>query len=244
MSNYDDSSPVVQETHMLAKFISILSVGLILGGCASAATPASSAAAPVQSAMPSPSPVGEAPTATLSPVPTIVVISTPTLAPVRIAAVKGNLFIRRGPDMAFNPIAVLMEGQSEIALARDVLGTWVQVPLPGNSQMAGWVSIQTQYSAVAGDIMDLPEIQPTDWPLLASLRNCTFHQMVTNPGSVVIPSADNFPANDVNVNPGIYRILDTDVDGYPEVLKVEIREGSAIDIRVDGDGDKRKCAAP
>jgi hypothetical protein len=161
-----------------------------------------------------------------------------------LTAVKGNLFIRRGPNLAFNPISVLMAGQSAPALARDVLGTWVQIPIPGNPEKYGWVSLQTDYSFLSGDVMSLREITPTYWPDLAFLRNCTFHEMVTDPGGIVIPSLDNFPANEVQINPGAYRIFDTAVDGSPEVLKVELREGSAIDIRTDGDGEHRKCPAP
>ena len=137
-----------------------------------------------------------------------------------------------------------MQGQSEPALARDVLSTWVQIPIPGAPQKTGWVSVQTAYSHLSGDIMTLPELAPTDWPALAFLRNCTYDDMVTDPGGIVIPSLDNFPANEVQVDPGSYRIHDTAVDGSPEVLKVELREGSAIDIRVDGNGEKRKCPQP
>ncbi|MGZ6317131.1 MAG: hypothetical protein ACXWNQ_07715, partial [Anaerolineales bacterium] len=180
-----------------------------------------------------------------SPVPTATASSlTGTPQTVTVAAQKGNLFIRRGPNQAFNPVSVLMQGQSEPALARDVLSTWVQIPLPGNPQKSGWVSVQTAYSHLTGDIMTLPEITPTDWPALAFLRNCTYDDMVTDPGGIVIPSLDNFPANEVQVDPGSYRIHDTAVDGSPEVLKVELREGSAIDIRVDGNGEKRKCPQP
>ncbi len=229
---------------MLAKSVSVLILIFSVAGCTRGAPSNGPTPQPSRIALPSSSPVTLSFTATSSPVPTSAVTSTPTPERVRITAVKGNLFIRRGPDLAFNPLAVLMEGQTETALARDVLGDWVQIPLPGNSHMTGWVSIQTQYSAVTGDVMSLPEIQPTDWPVLASVRNCTFHQMVAEPGGIVIPALDNFPENDVTINPGIYRIFDTDVDGAPEVLKIDVKEGSAIDIRDDGDGDHRKCPAP
>jgi len=35
-----------------------------------------------------------------------------------------------------------------------------------------------------------------------------------------------------------------DVDEYPEVMKVDLKEGSAIDVQMDGDGEKKKCVAP
>jgi hypothetical protein len=56
-----------------------------------------------------------------------------------------------------------------------------------------------------------------------------------------LPAITNFPANDVRINPGTYRVYDSDVEGNPEVLKVELREGSAVDVNVDGNGEKHKC---
>jgi hypothetical protein len=161
--------------------------------------------------------------------------------PVRVSAVKGNLFIRRGPDMAFNPIAVLKAGQTAPAMARDVLAGWLQISIPDAPGKTGWVSIQTQYSIVSGDVTVLPSSLPTEWPVPAFLRNCTFHQLEANPGGIVLPGLENFPANDVRVNPGSYRVYDLDVDGTPEVLKVDLKEGTSIDVHVDGDGEKRKC---
>ncbi len=161
-----------------------------------------------------------------------------------VTASGGNLFIRRGPDLAFDPVGVLTKGQSTPAVARDVLGEWLEVQLPSPSTGSGWISIQSRYTQVEGQVMSLREITPTDWPVMASLRNCTHHQMQVQPGGIVIPSLDNFPLNDVQIDPGIYRVYDTDVEGSPEVMKVEIREGSAIDIRNDGNGEHRKCPVP
>lgn len=161
-----------------------------------------------------------------------------------VTATKGNIFIRRGPDFGFNAIGVLYEGQSAAALARDVLGGWVEVPMPGQPNQTGWISIQSQFTVLDGDVMTLQEVDPTFFPVTASLRNCTLDQMLVTPGNIVLPSVVNFPANEVRVNPGVYVVLDTDVDGYPGVLKVEIREGSSIDVRTDGNGEKRKCPVP
>ena len=163
---------------------------------------------------------------------------------VTITAVNGNIFIRRGPDLAFNPISVLTKGQTAVAMARDVLARWLQIKLPGDPQRTGWVTILTSYTSVNGDVQRLPELEQTIWPELASLRNCTHHLMTTDPGSIDIPPIDYFPDNEVRINPGKYSILDLDVDKYPEVLVVDIREGSAIDILTDGTGEKRKCPLP
>lgn len=183
-------------------------------------------------------------TALLSVASTATPTATPTSNTVIISAVKGNLFIRRGPDLAFNPVSVLMSGQSANALARDVLAKWVQIPIPGQSGSTGWISIQTQFSRIDGDVMSLPEVLPTDWPVLAYLRNCTYDQMEVQPVGIVIPPVNAFPDNRMQINPGSYTVHDIDVSGSPEVLSVDIREGSDIDIRVDGTGLRRKCPAP
>jgi hypothetical protein len=157
---------------------------------------------------------------------------------------RGNLFIRRGPNLAFNAIAVLPKGEVVPATARDVLSDWVMIPVPGNAQRFGWVSIMSEFTEIAGDVTRLPEIEPTEWPQLAFLRNCTYHELYANPGGIVIPAVQNFPDNDVRVNPGVYTVIDVDVDGYPEVLTVEIQEASAVDILIDGNGEKKKCPVP
>jgi hypothetical protein len=102
----------------------------------------------------------------------IVPTPTPSQPKVTLIAVKGNIFIRRGPDMAFNPIDVLYKDTSAQVIARDVLSKWVQIKIP-NSDKTGWVSIQTKYSQLDGEIKDLPEFTPTDWPVAAYVRNCT-----------------------------------------------------------------------
>jgi len=169
---------------------------------------------------------------------------TPAPAVVKVAAVKGNLFIRRGPDLGFNPISVLLDGQSETALARDVLSSWLQIAIPGQPDKTGWVSIQSQYSVVSGDVLSLPEFTQTERPVSASLQNCTHHQMEVDPVGILIPSIDNFPDNEVLMNPGTYLIRDTEVEDSPVVSEVQLKEGSAVDIRADGNGERKKCPIP
>jgi hypothetical protein len=43
------------------------------------------------------------------------------------------------------------------------------------------------------------------------------------------------------IYPGIHKVYDTDVEGQPEVLTVDLREGMVVDVRIDGNGDHRKC---
>ena len=169
----------------------------------------------------------------------------PTSAPTRVEVIaKGNLFVRRGPDLAFNPISVLPKRQTAFPNGRDVLARWLRIPLPGDSSSFGWISIMSEFTEVIGEVNSLPEIEPTDWPELAFVRNCTHHQMMIEPAGILMPSIQYFPENDVRVNPGSYSVLDMDIDDYPEVLRIEIREGSAIDIIVDGNGEKKKCPTP
>lgn len=182
-------------------------------------------------------------TAAASPTSLVEITAVATM-PVRVTAIRGNIFIRRGPDAAFDAISALMQGQSAPAMARDVLGGWVQIPVSGPAPGTGWISIRTEVTALSGDLRSLPEVEPTDWPIPAFLRNCTHHQMYVDPGGIILPPVEDFPDNEVRLNPGIYTVLDTDVDAYPEVLAPHLREGSSVDIQIDGAGDKKKCPVP
>jgi hypothetical protein len=181
-------------------------------------------------------------TATVGIPTTTEIIPTPTssLPKVSISAVKGNIFIRRGPDMAFNPINVLYKDTSAKVIARDVLSKWLQIQIP-NSDQTGWVSIQTQYSQVEGEIKDLPEYTPTEWPVPAYLRNCTYHQMYVLPSEIIVPSYLRHPDNEIWIYPGTYTIYDIDVPDSPEVAEIVVMEGSIIEILDDGLGGHRKC---
>jgi uncharacterized protein YgiM (DUF1202 family) len=159
---------------------------------------------------------------------------------VTITAIKGNLFIRRGPDLAFNPVGVLYKDTTAKVIARDVLSDWVQIQIP-NSGETGWVSAQTEYSKVEGNLDDLPGFTTTEWPVAAYVRNCTHHRMYVPQIDMVIPSSFEYPENEVWIYPGTYTVLDIDMDGYPEVETFTIKEGSEFEIRWDGSGEKRKC---
>ena len=170
----------------------------------------------------------------------LAVLPAVSLTPVQVTT-TGNLFVRRGPDLAFDPISVLPSGARVGPTGRDVLARWLRIPLPGDPSRSGWISIMSEFTVVNGDVASLPEVAPAEWPRLAFVRNCTLHEMLIEPGRIVIPGIQNFPANDVRVNPGTYIVFDMDTDDYPEVLNLEIREGSATDIMFDGEGHKKKC---
>ena len=191
--------------------------------------------------------IAEQPAATATSTPTTVPATATEISPtatdqprVVISAVKGNIFIRRGPDMAFNPIGVLYKDTSAPVIARDVLSNWVQIVIP-NSDQKGWISIQTQYSKVDGDLKTLPEFTTTEWPTPAYLRNCTHHQMYILPAEVILLSSFDQPDNMIWLYPGTYTVYDLEVSGEPEVTTVEVREGVTVEILDDGAGEHRKC---
>ena len=213
------------------------------------------ACSPLSSPPPSPSsvvsavPSGIALVATVGPSSTPPVQAHPVLpsaivtSPVRVLAL-GNVYIRRGPDLAFNSIAYLSKGAVVTATGRNVLSSWLRVSLPEDSSRIGWISIMSEFTDVRGDLDSLPEIDPQEWPELASVRNCTYHELWVEPAGLSLPPVYEFPNNDLRLNPGTYSILDTDVEGYPEVLKVDLREGVTIEVLVDGLGEKKKCPPP
>ncbi len=180
------------------------------------------------------------PTQTPSPTATEVVPTETSLPKVTISAVKGNIFIRRGPGFPYNQIGVLYKGTSADVIARDVLSKWVQIIIP-NSDVTGWVSIQSQYSQLNGDFDSLPDFTFTDWPVPAYLYNCTEHDMYIMPGEILITSYFTHPNNQAWINPGTYTVYDATLPDVPEVTTVDIREGADQAILVDGSGNRHKC---
>lgn len=165
---------------------------------------------------------------------------TPTRATVTLTAFGGNLYIRRGPDIRFNQIGVLYEGTTVNVLARDVLMDWVQIQIP-NSAALGWVSIQTKYSTLSGDPAELPEIALKEYPLPATVRNCTQHQIIILPGRYILNSVFFSPDNELWLPPGSYTAYDVDAPNEPEVLSFDIREGQEVEVQRDGLDVKRIC---
>jgi len=169
------------------------------------------------------------------------IIPPQTNAPkITISALRGNIYIRRGPGMAYNPIGVLYKDKSARASARDVLSKWVEVTIPDSDQ-TGWVSVQTEFTKLTGEISSLPEVIPTDWPIPAYLRNCTLHDMYIMPGKITLLGVYAYPDNEIWLYPGFYTVQDLFVPGEPQVLDFEIREGLEIKIQTDGLGEHRKC---
>lgn len=187
------------------------------------------------------------PTLTATPIvnpsasPTNIASPMPTLVDVSISAVNGNLFIRRGPDLAYNQVGALMRGETATVLARDVLAEWVEVMLPSKPDKTGWISVQTKYAVVHGNMMRLPARAITDWPAAAYIRNCTFHEMFILPEETIIPALSDSPDNEISLNPGIYKIYDSAVSGHPVVMEVNLSEGNTVDIVLNGNAEHHKC---
>ncbi len=175
--------------------------------------------------------------ASATPTEMAVVISAPT---VRLSVVKGNLFIRRGPDMAYNPVGVFYKDTTADIVARDVLSKWAQIVIP-NSTQTGWVSLQTKYSKVEGDLSALPEFKIKDWPIAGYVRNCTNHGILLTPGEIYIEAVFRKPENVVWVYPGHYQVYDIDTPDIVQLESIDTREGLTVDIGEDGAGDRRKC---
>jgi uncharacterized protein YgiM (DUF1202 family) len=171
---------------------------------------------------------------------TLTVVPTAALPIVTITAVNGNVNIRRGPSLAYNPISVLYKGMSAKVIAHDVLTKWAQIELPG-SDKTGWISLLTDYATVEGDLDSLPGFTTTEWPITAYLINCTHHEMFVMPGGITLPSAYQEPENEIWLNPGHYTVYDLEVPDLTEVKSFDIREGQEIEITEDGAGERRKC---
>jgi len=183
------------------------------------------------------------PTEGLPPVPTPslapswTATTPPTAAPVTVSA-TGNLNVRRGPGVGYNPVGGLLKGETATATARDANGEWLYISLP--SSKPGWVSILTKFSTVSGDVQSLP-VMSVDAPKPAYLRNCTFHPMLVKPVGITVPPVNESPENKVQFNPGDYEVKDTNVAGEPTVMEATLFEGQTIDIRTDGIPNTYSC---
>ncbi len=201
---------------------------------------------------------GEQPTETVndqpSTVPTAAPLSPPTIVPtatvvfptplpsVTITAVDGNIYIRRGPGLPYNPIGVLRKGASAQVIAQDVLSDWVQINIP-DLDTTGWVSLQTPYSKIDGDLSQLPNFTFTEWPEPAYIKNCTEHDMFITPGNIYLPSlyTNAKYLNEVQVDPGTYITYDMFYPDEPEAQTLDVREGVTAYITINGRGEGHKC---
>ena len=182
------------------------------------------------------------PTATKTPISNT---PTPTPVPTEIKKVVltvsgGNLNVRRGPRLTYNYVGVLYDGDVAVAVGRDRVGNWLLIELPSNPSAMGWVTTETIYSAIEGDILALPlvEVEP---PSPAFIRNCTKHTILVEPAGAQLLNKYNAPDNEGFFGVSTYQIYDLDVTGEPRLEDVTLSEGKQVDIIYDGNGDKSKC---
>ena len=165
---------------------------------------------------------------------------TRTPKPVIFTVSGGNLNVRRGPDLAYNYVGVLYDGDVAIAVGRDRIGNWVQIELPSNPGVKGWVSTETDYSTIEGEIRSLPLVK-VEAPSPAFIRNCTKHTILVQPVNVELLNKYSGLDNVEHFDVLTYQIYDLDVAGTPRLEDVALSEGRTVDIIYDGAGEKSKC---
>jgi hypothetical protein len=177
----------------------------------------------------------------VSTTPTIQVAPTATKPVVTVTAVNGDLSIRRGPDISFDAIAALKDGETVKALARSIMDGWVQIPIPSQEGKTGWVLLKTNYFVVNGNVLDLPRVDAVEWNIGSYLINCTPHRMLVQPGDVILESVDGAPNNRVWFSPGLYSVYDLDVTGQPVAANLSVTEHREIHILKDGSRKQWTC---
>jgi hypothetical protein len=184
----------------------------------------------------SPRPTAETQNILLAQTQTVENTPTPTADAVTVTVVNGDLSIRTGPDLSFDAIAKLQDGETVTVLARSIMDGWVQIEIPSRAGETGWISIQTNYSIVTGNLLDLPRIDAVEWNVGSYLINCTPHQMIVKPGNTILQ-----PQSRVWFMPGTYSVYDLDVDGQPVAANLTVLEHSEYNIRKDGTRKQWTC---
>lgn len=178
------------------------------------------------------------PSITPTQVDAISVVQTPKT--VSVSIVGGNLFVHRGPSLYHNFIGVLYDGETVIATGRDRISRWLRVEIPSNPGVEGWITTETGYTQVSGDVVNLPFME-TEPAIPAYIRNCTKTTIVILPEDVQLLDKYNEPYNEEQFIVGHHRVLDLDFPGTAWLEDVELSEGKTVDIIYDGAGDKSKC---
>ena len=173
--------------------------------------------------------------------PTIQVTPSPISGNVTVTAVNGNLSIRTGPDITFDAIAILKDGETVTALARSIMDGWVQIPIPSQEGKTGWVSLKTNYFIVSGNVLDLPRVDTVEWTFGSYLINCTPHRMLVQPGDITLQPVGDAPYNRVWFSPGLYSIYDLDVTGQPVAANLSVTEHREFHILKDGNRKQWSC---
>lgn len=168
---------------------------------------------------------------------------TPTLTQgqTSILAVGGNLNIRRGPSVDYNTIGALYADEIAFVIGRDRVGRWLFVRSPSDGKEMGWISAQTEFSQINGSVDELP-VMTAEPAVPALIRNCTKHVILIKPTQVQLLSKFNEPYNEERFSPGEYQVFDLDVSSDESIMEINLVEGSLVDVRLDGAGEKSKCS--
>jgi len=193
-----------------------------------------------QTALPTPTLLPPRPTITPTPLfvtEAATVIATPKT--VTVTLVGGNLSVRRGPSLDYNFVGVLYKGDVVTATGRDRISRWIQVELPDRSGAEGWITTETQYTDIKGDISNLPFIE-TKPAAPAFIRNCTKDIMWILPDDVQLLDKFNGPYNEEQFNVGLHQVIDPN---NPDVVlkEIDLSEGERVDILHNFKGEKSKC---
>jgi hypothetical protein len=174
--------------------------------------------------------------------PTIVGSPAPTRTPKRVTftVTGGNLNVRRGPSIDYNYVGVLYDGGTAEAVGRDRISRWVLIELPDQSGVKGWVTTETDYSTVQGDVSILPFVQ-VEPASPAYIRNCTKHRMLISPTAVELLSKFDEPYNEERFGVGVYQVYDLENPDNVSIQEISLSEGRTVDIRLDWTGERSKC---
>jgi len=172
--------------------------------------------------------------------PTSAPASTPTPRQVTFTVENGNLNIRRGPSVDYNYVGVLYAGETAIAVGRDRISRWVLIELPAQPGVRGWVTTETDYSVVQGDVSTLPfvAVEPAS---PAYIRNCTRHTMYVYPAEIELLTKYDEPYNEERFGVGEYQVYDLENPHEEVIRKISLSEGRTVDILYDWAGEKSKC---
>lgn len=152
----------------------------------------------------------------------------------------GNLFVRRGPSLDYNYVGVLYDGETALATGRDRVSRWIRIALPSKPEVEGWITTETRYTLIDGDISNLTYIK-TDPANPAFIRNCTKHELLIKPVGVKLLDKYNKPYNEERFSVGIYQIFDLENPDNSPIDEISLSEGKTVDILYDWTGEKSKC---
>jgi hypothetical protein len=189
-------------------------------------------------------PQGElAPISSVTPVPrtatpTPAIVASPQTVSVTIKG--GNLFVRRGPGLEYNYVDVLHDGVTVLATGRDRISRWIRVALPSKPEMNGWITTETNFTIIQGDVPNLPYIE-TEPARPAFIRNCTDHELLVLPAGVKLLEEFEEPFNEERFPVGIYQIYDLENPENKPIEEVNLSEGETVEIQYDWTGERSKC---